>query len=1028
MYYTIGDSEQFWVERTRTPPLNRPNPAWPVPDACERVEVSGASEAEISDLFKNSCTADVESTFEYMFHKFKKGIYVKICNGELVSFAPFSKASYVNEWANRIQVDPKYGGLARFFEAHHSLSNKLNSTSYKFNPNKIQMDPAYWYANNCILRYENPINESDTNFSQLKSMFLELCQERCLPDIEFFLNKRDFPILTRNGTEPYNHIYGDNVRLNSHSAKYAPILSMCSSNKFADIAIPTHEDWARVKSQEDDVVFPPKCRNYSFKFKLDWSSKKNMAVFRGSNTGCGFNKENNTRLKLAHLSKQHPQYLDAGITNWNLRIRKHKDSPYLQIPDVGDLKLVRKLSPEQQSDYKYLINVDGHVSAFRLSLELSMGCCILLVDSSEGWKMWFSDLLEPYVHYVPVKADLSNLVEQVKWCVDHDAECRRIAKNALWLSKDQLTKKSILNYLQNTLSQLAKHITISHNEDPLLIQARHELEALSSHQTYALTGIFPQNVGRNYGVLKGLEKFVVRSINPNDQISLVGVEVKQLFQSRTTRVVVYQIGAKHVVAKFTGDGCDEGRSMKKLEFLHEAFIGKKVINNLVQICPNFIFTFSYREEPYIYKLDRGKEVTVLQEYVEGPTLQEFLKKCSFNAYMEVMLSLQCALQIGQNMAGFVHHDLKPWNIIVNILPEPVIIEYTVGLEVTYKLKTRYIPMIIDYGKSHVIFENVHYGIIDQFGFDKNKDLAMLIVSTLNELVGRGNLSEGDRRELLHMANFVSVEKLRDHRELVRFLDKAKKFGDGLTHIRAKPRDSFFQHVSSIIQTLKISFGRSQPSINTWLSNARQIEDEGFSLKLNEKIDSYLEVVRRIYQNPLPQATNRFMLLYIAQTLMEGIVAPKAEFIEFATRENIDKKRVRFVLARFQKMETFLTDFYKSQLNRKVREKITLNLDIPTTKTALFDRCLPSRSMFLRLDTTRRSIACAPPNVLSSQIPDYRHIRLIVSKVFRNSGSFKLEEEDRVFYMENLKPLFNDQTVTNIENIKTIQFYTRPSPP
>jgi hypothetical protein len=171
-----------------------------------------------------------------------------------------------------------------------------------------------------------------------------------------------------------------------------------------------------------------------------------------------------------------------------------------------------------------------------------------------------------------------------------------------------------------------------------------------------------------------------------------------------------------------------------------------------------------------------------------------------------------------------------------------------------------------------------------------------------------------------------------------------------------------------------------------------------------------------------------MLLYIAQTLMEGIVAPKAEFIEFATRENIDKKRVRFVLARFQKMETFLTDFYKSQLNRKVREKITLNLDIPTTKTALFDRCLPSRSMFLRLDTTRRSIACAPPNVLSSQIPDYRHIRLIVSKVFRNSGSFKLEEEDRVFYMENLKPLFNDQTVTNIENIKTIQFYTRPSPP
>jgi hypothetical protein len=996
MYYTVGDSEQFWVERTRTPPL------------VNRREVSVEENGNvIPDLFKNSCTSDVESTFEYMFHKFKKGIYVKVCNGELVSFTPFSKAAYVNEWANRIRVDPKYEGLEKFFEVHHSLSNKLNGTSYKFNPAKIQLDPAYWYANNCILRYENPINESDTNFSQLKSMFLELCQERCVPDIEFFLNKRDFPILTQNGTEPYNHIYGDNVPLKSNN-KYAPILSMCSSNRFADIAIPTHEDWARVKSFED-VFFPPKCRNYRFKFNLEWDSKKSMAVFRGSNTGCGFNKENNVRLKLAHLGKQYPQYLDVGITNWNLRIRKHKDSPYLQIPDIEDLQLVQKLSPEQQSDYKYLINVDGHVSAFRLSLELSMGCCILLVDSLEGWKMWFSDLLEPYVHYVPVKADLSNLVDRVKWCVNHDDECRRIAKNALRLSKDHLAKKGILDYLQNTLSQLAKHITISHAEDPILIQARHELKVLSSYnQICTLTGIFPQNVGRNYGVLKGLEKFVGRSINPNDQISLIGVEVKQLFQSRTTRVVLYQIGGKYVVAKFISDN----RSMKKLECLHEAFIGKKVINNLVQLCPNFVFTFSYREEPYIYKLDCGKEVTVLQEYVEGPTLQEFLKKCSFKAYMEIMLSLQCALQIGQNMAGFVHHDLKPWNIIVNILSEPVIIEYTVGLEVTYKLKTRYIPVMIDYGKSHVIFENVHYGIVNQFEFDKNKDLTMLIVSTLNELIERGNReNRGELRDLLHLANFVSVRKLHDYRELVQFLRKAKKFGDGLIHTKP-PHDSFFKHVTPIIQVLKISFGRSQPSPNTWLSNARQIEDVGFALELNDKIDSYIEVVRRIYQNPLPQATNRFTLFYIAQTMIEGVTAPKAEFIEFATRENIDKKRVRYVLARFQKMETFLTDFYKSQLKKMVREKITLN----TIETEIISDLKPSRKMFLGCIQISQTLLTQKP-------PDYRHLRLIVTKVFRNRGSFQIDEDDRIFYVENFKNIFDDQIVTNIENIETIQFYS-----
>ena len=179
-----------------------------------------------------------------------------------------------------------------------------------------------------------------------------------------------------------------------------------------------------------------------------------MAVFRGSNTGCGNNQNSNTRLKLARLGTQYPQLLDVGITNWSMRIRKNKDSEYLQIPNIGDLNLVDKLTPEQQSDYKYLINVDGHVSAFRLSLELSMGCCILMVESAEKWKMWFSDMLEPYIHYVPVKADLSDLMDQLNWCKKNDNKCKRIAQNSLNFYNKYLTKKGVLDNLQCTLFKL----------------------------------------------------------------------------------------------------------------------------------------------------------------------------------------------------------------------------------------------------------------------------------------------------------------------------------------------------------------------------------------------------------------------------------------------------------------------------------------------------------------------------------------------------------------------------------------------
>lgn len=281
LYYTVGDIEQFWVAR------NLSN------DQKKNISSSDTFNPQLSpdnlfknidtflpfDGYKNVSETQVEDTFNYIFQKFKKGIYIRIKNGQLESFIPFSKAFYINEWSNLIKINPKYDSIENFFKVHHDLTNKLNGTNYKFNPHKINFNPSFWYANNCILRYENPINEGENNYAQLKSMFLELCAEKHLPDMEFFVNRRDFPILTRNATEPYNNIYGDDVPLKSYKFdKYIPILSMCSSDKFADIAIPTHEDWARIKSDEG-IFFPQKCRNYTFKFNLQWEGKKTYGSF-----------------------------------------------------------------------------------------------------------------------------------------------------------------------------------------------------------------------------------------------------------------------------------------------------------------------------------------------------------------------------------------------------------------------------------------------------------------------------------------------------------------------------------------------------------------------------------------------------------------------------------------------------------------------------------------------------------------------------------------------------------------------------
>ena len=73
------------------------------------------------------------------------------------------------------------------------------------------------------------------------------------------------------------------------------------------------------------------------------------------------------------------------------------------------------------------------------------------------YKLWYTDKLKPFVHYVPVMPDLSNLMEKVRWCRDNDDKCREIANNARRFYEEHLSQSSILDYLQTTLTDLVQH-------------------------------------------------------------------------------------------------------------------------------------------------------------------------------------------------------------------------------------------------------------------------------------------------------------------------------------------------------------------------------------------------------------------------------------------------------------------------------------------------------------------------------------------------------------------------------------------
>lgn len=406
----------------------------------------------------------VINTFKYLFYKYKKALYVRVKNNKIDIFLPFTNPNYLNEWGDLIKSPNGFKDIPSFLEFLSNLQG------YRFNPNKIQKSTKNWYANNCLLRYEYPFVEEDTSIPLLHNMISETCKNERVPDVEFFVHKRDFPVRRLDGTESYEAIFGVGKKLLSHKYdKYSHILCFCTTKDHADLCLPTWEDWCIV-SQPEGKFFTDSCRDYNPDIgkKITWESKRPIAVFRGSTTGCGVTPSTNPRLKLACLSdlniideKDNLPYLDAAITKWNIRPRAINgvlttiDITKPPLKAVYDKKdTVKFLSSEDQARFKYIINVEGHVQAFRLSFELSLGSVILFANDSKYYT-WMTKSLMPWVHYVPIKSNLEDLYEKIKWCKLHDNECRIIANNARIFYERYINKGYMMHYVSILLKSLA---------------------------------------------------------------------------------------------------------------------------------------------------------------------------------------------------------------------------------------------------------------------------------------------------------------------------------------------------------------------------------------------------------------------------------------------------------------------------------------------------------------------------------------------------------------------------------------------
>ncbi|KAJ7828388.1 glycosyl transferase family 90-domain-containing protein [Mycena olivaceomarginata] len=184
-----------------------------------------------------------------------------------------------------------------------------------------------------------------------------------------------------------------------------------------------------------DILFPsefhyPRAYNspkYAYPDNVPWDEKKPVLYWRGQSTGgwiYGDNYRSFPRFRLLDVARTPAA---AGLMDVAISVF-YAHYCGLEGCDAERIKAEYNITGENapREDvyrYKYVFDVDGNSFSGRYLGLLKSGS---LVFKSTIFAEYFDEWLQPFVHYIPVLPDLSDLVERIEWARAHDAEARRI--------------------------------------------------------------------------------------------------------------------------------------------------------------------------------------------------------------------------------------------------------------------------------------------------------------------------------------------------------------------------------------------------------------------------------------------------------------------------------------------------------------------------------------------------------------------------------------------------------------------------
>lgn len=199
--------------------------------------------------------------------------------------------------------------------------------------------------------------------------------------------------------------------------------------------------------------------NDVYRYDTQWSHKKNMAVFRGQLTGSrdGYDKHLPDEKNCHNLKRCRLVYNHANSTLIYARLTSTRG----RMPDVLDgVELVGdKVKIDSLLEYKGIIMIEGNDVASGLKWAL-LSQSIVLMPNPKHTSWCMEELLQPWVHYVPLNDFATNVEERMQWIIDNDEEAQRISERAtLWMEDlvfhpdaaedDRLIQEEILRRYQS---------------------------------------------------------------------------------------------------------------------------------------------------------------------------------------------------------------------------------------------------------------------------------------------------------------------------------------------------------------------------------------------------------------------------------------------------------------------------------------------------------------------------------------------------------------------------------------------------